>query len=105
MNERGELRPSPTSRPGPAPSEVPQYGYGWLVYVGAALAAIVLSFVIYKLHYTYGQAPHRIVKMLIGALVVLLVFFRPTVALHAWLLAMPIGEWLPASGIPGTSAG
>jgi O-antigen ligase len=66
-----------------------------------ALLALVLAFVMFKLHYTYGQAPHRIVKMMIGMVLVLFAFFKPKFAVHAWLLAIPIGEWLPSSGIPG----
>ncbi|MCD4690346.1 O-antigen ligase family protein [bacterium] len=93
----GELR----QRPITPPAELPQYSYSWLMPVLGALAALVLAFAVYKLHYTYGQAPHRIVKMLVGVIVVLAAAFKPRFALHAWLLAMPIGEWLPASGIPG----
>lgn len=87
----------------PGPSEVPQYSYGWFVYVLGALLALLIAFAIFKLHYTYGQAPHRIVKMLAGAIVLMLVAFRPKLALHVWLLAIPIGEWLPATGIPGVN--
>ena len=90
-------RPAPI----PGPSEVPQYSYGWLLYVFGAILALGLAYVIFKLNYTYGQAPHRIIKMLVGVVVMLVVVFRPQWALHVWLLAIPIGEWLPATGIPG----
>jgi len=80
---------------------VPHYSYGWLIYVGGALVTVMLAFVIYKLHYNYGQAPHRILKMLAGLAVFLVVMLRPSVALHAWLLAIPLGEWLPSTGLPG----
>ncbi len=83
------------------PSQVPQYSYGWLMPVLGALLAFALAFAVFKLHYTYGQAPHRIVKMMIGMVLVMFVFFKPKFAIHAWLLAMPVGEWLPSSGIPG----
>lgn len=83
------------------PSQVPQYSYGWLMPVLGALLALALAFVVFKLHYTYGQAPHRIVKMMIGVVLVMFAFFKPRLAIHAWLLAMPVGEWLPSSGIPG----
>ena len=102
MSERALTRSrEPGRAPAAAPSEVPQYAYGWLVYVGGALLALLLAFVIYKLHYSYGQAPHRIVKMLLGLAVFLVVFFRPRLALHVWLLAIPLGEYLPVTGIPG----
>lgn len=87
--------------PTPAPSEVPQYSYVWAIYVVAAVAAVGIAFAVFKLHYSFGQAPHRIVKMLVGVALFAIVFFRPRIALFAWLLAMPIGEWLPATGIPG----
>jgi len=90
-------RPAPV----PGPSEVPQYGYGWAVYVLAAVVSVVVAYVIFKLHYTYGQAPHRIIKMMVGLVVLLVVTFRPKLSLYIWLLAIPIGEWLPATGIPG----
>jgi O-antigen ligase len=85
----------------PGPSEVPQYGYGWAVYVLAAVVSVVIAYVIFKLHYTYGQAPHRIIKMLAGLAAMLVVLVRPRLSLHLWLLAIPIGEWLPSTGIPG----
>jgi len=87
----------------PGPSEVPQYSYGWFVYVLGAILAIAISFLIFKLHYTYGQAPHRIIKMLVGAVVLMVVVLRPRLSLYVWLLAIPIGEWLPATGIPGVN--
>lgn len=83
------------------PSQVPQYSYGWLMPVLGGLLALAFAFLVFKLHYTYGQAPHRIAKMTIGLVVVMFAFFRPKLAIHAWLLAMPVGEWLPSSGIPG----
>ncbi len=91
------------ARPLTPPAEVPQYSYGWLLPIAGALMALIIAFAVYKLHYTYGQAPHRIIKMLIGGILVLAAVLKPRLALHAWLLAMPIGEWLPASGIPGVN--
>lgn len=96
-------RPLIARPPGAPPSEVPHYSYGWLIYVVGALLTIVLAVVIFKLHYNYGQAPHRILKMLTGLAVFLVVLLRPSVALHAWLLAIPLGEWLPSAGIPGVN--
>ena len=92
-------RPAPV----PGPSEVPQYSYGWAVYVLAGLLALAMAYLIFKLHYTYGQAPHRIMKMLVAFVVLLLVVFRSRFALYVWLLAIPMGEWLPATGIPGVN--
>jgi hypothetical protein len=45
---------------------VPQYSYDWVIYVLGALLSLAVAYVIFKLHYTYGQAPHRIIKMLAG---------------------------------------
>lgn len=102
MSEHERVR-RPTAPPqlGEQPSQLPQYGYTWFRYAAAILFALVMVFAIFKLHYTYGQAPHRIVKMLVGMSVAMFVFFKPQFALHAWLLAVPIGERLPATGIPG----
>jgi O-antigen ligase len=94
---------SPRRPAGPLPDEMPEYTYGWLLYVGAALLALLLSFAVFKLHYAYGQAPHRIIKMLVALAVFIVVFVKPRLALHVWLLAIPLGEWLPATGIPGVN--
>jgi len=80
---------------------VPQYSYGWVVYILAALLSLAVAYVIFQLHYTYGQAPHRIIKILAGLIMLMLVAFRPRLALYIWLLAIPIGEWLPATGVLG----
>jgi O-antigen ligase len=87
--------------PAPAPAQVPQYAYGWLVYVVGALVAIAMAFAIYKLNYTFGQAPHRIVKILVAFALLSLVILRPRIALYAWLLSLPVTGWLPVTGIPG----
>lgn len=88
----------------PEPTEIPQYSYGWVAYVLGALLAVALSLAVYKLHYGFGQAPHRIVKIYVGLAVVMVAFFRPKFALHAWLLAVPLGEILPVTGVPGVNA-
>jgi len=104
MAEVKPERRSEPPAPAPGPSEIPRYSYGWLLYVLGALLAIALSIAVYKLHYGFGQAPHRIVKIYIGVAVVMIAFFRPKFALHAWLLAVPLGEILPVTGIPGVNA-
>ncbi len=103
-----ETRPTGSvgRRPGrvPGPSEVPQYSYDWVIYVLGALLSLAVAYVIFKLHYTYGQAPHRIIKMLAGLIMLMLVVFRSRLALYVWLLAIPLGEWLPATGVLGLNA-
>jgi len=102
----GRQRPARalTARPaGAPPSEVPHYSYGWIIYVLGALVTVALAVAVYQLHYHYGQAPHRILKMLVGLAVFTVVLLRPAVALHAWLLAIPLGEWLPSTGIPAVN--
>jgi O-antigen ligase len=106
MNDRAERDLVKTRRepgPTPGPSEIPQYTYGWLTYLAGGLLALLVAFVVFKLQYSYGQAPHRIVKMLIGLVVVAVVLVRPRLSLHVWLLAIPIGEYLPSTGIPGVN--
>ena len=64
MSDGRNISPPPHGRQIAPPAEVPQYSYGWLMPIVGALVALVLAVAIYKLHYSYGQAPHRIVKML-----------------------------------------
>jgi len=102
MSAHGPPEVTPAGRPPtPAPTQIPQYAYGWLVYVVGALAAILLAFAIYKLNYSFGQAPHRIVKILLGVGIVLLVILRPRIAIFAWFLSLPISGWMPSTGITG----
>ena len=102
MNDQGRHASRRTTGPvGRVPGEVPEYGYGWAVYVLGAILAVGLAYAIFQLNYIYGQAPHRIIKILIGLSLVVFAFFRPWFAMHAWLLAIPLGEWLPSTGIPG----
>lgn len=101
MPERDLRKPTFTAPPGPPPGEVPQYSYAWVPYVLGAIAALILAFAITRLNYGYAQAPHRIVKMMLGASFLVFTVFRPKLALHLWLLAMPIAAWLPVTGIPG----
>jgi len=103
MSSSPHTGPPPRSGRISPPAEVPQYSYGWLLPVAGALVAFVIAMAVYKLHYSYGQAPHRILKILVGVAVLLIAAFRPKMALHAWLLAMPVGEWLPSTGIPGVN--
>jgi O-antigen ligase len=83
------------------PAEVPQYSYSWLPYLLCGLLALLLAFVITRLNYGHGQAPHRIIKMIVGVAFVAFTVLRPKLALHLWILAMPVAAWLPVTGIPG----
>jgi O-antigen ligase len=93
--------PQTAGPPTPAPVQVPQYAYGWLVYVAGAVVAIIAAVAIYKLNYTYGQAPHRIIKMAVAVGLFGLVIVKPRVALYAWVLSLPITGWLPVTGVTG----
>ncbi len=103
MDANGNDRRTQAPLPAPRPAQVPQYSYAWLPYVAGALVALVLAFIVTRLNYGYAQAPHRIIKMMLGVVFVLFTVFRPKLALHLWLLAMPVVEWLPVSGIPGVN--
>ena len=93
--------PQTVRPPTPAPVHVPQYAYGWLVYVAGAIIAILAAIVIYKLNYTYGQAPHRIIKIAIAVGLFAVVIVKPRAALYAWILSLPITGWLPVTGMTG----
>jgi len=95
--------PPPPPPSVPPQSELPHYSYAWALYVLAGLAALAMAFAILQLHYTYGQASHRIIKILIGLTIFIVAFFKPYVALHAWVIAMPLGDYLPVTGIPGVN--
>ncbi|MFH1502396.1 MAG: O-antigen ligase family protein [Candidatus Eisenbacteria bacterium] len=101
MPERDPQRSLYGAPSGPPPGEVPQYSYAWVPYVLGGIAALALAIVITRLNYGYAQAPHRIVKMILGASFLAFTVFRPKLALHLWLLAMPVAAWLPVTGIPG----
>jgi O-antigen ligase len=51
-----------------------------------------------------GQAPHRVVKILLGAVAGLSLLSLPAVIPYILLFAMPLGEWLPKSPIPFVNA-
>ncbi len=101
MPERDSQKRVYAAPPGPPHGEVPQYNYAWIPYVLGGIVALVLALAITRLNYGYAQAPHRIVKMLLGVSFLVFTVFRPKLALHLWLLAMPIAAWLPVTGIPG----
>ncbi len=101
MDTHGSDRRAQTPLPGPRPTEVPQYSYAWVPYVVGVLVALALAFVVTRLNYGHAQAPHRIIKMMFGVVFVLFTVLRPKLALHLWLLAMPVAAWLPVTGIPG----
>ncbi|MBD3347916.1 MAG: hypothetical protein GF400_01820 [Candidatus Eisenbacteria bacterium] len=101
MEDRNTGSREPQRPSGPPPGEVPQYSYSWLPYVLCGLLALVMAVVITRLNYDYAQAPHRIVKILLGLAFVGFTVLRPKLALHLWILALPLTEWLPVTGISG----
>ncbi len=55
-------------------------------------------------HYLFGQAPHRLIKVLLGVGVATLFMLRPDWSLALLPFAFPFVEWLPKSPVPGLNA-
>jgi O-antigen ligase len=66
----------------------------------ATAAGIGFLGVLLFLYVHYGQAPHRLFKMVFGAVAVVVFVTHPRWALVGVALAMPFVEWLPKSGVP-----
>lgn len=62
-----------------------------------AFAVIALA----KLDYSYSQAPHRLVKVLIGMTGVGFMLVKPLIGLLVVPIAIPFLEWLPKLPLPG----
>src|SRR5262245_56596455 len=62
-----------------------------------AFAVIALA----KLDYTYSQAPHRLVKVMVGMLGVGFMLIKPLIGLLVVPIAIPFLEWLPMLPLPG----
>lgn len=62
-----------------------------------ALAFFLSLFVLYT---RFDQAPHRLFKIVVACVSLILFLIRPRWALAGAVLAMPYVEWLPKSGVP-----
>jgi len=99
--------PGVTAREGPRPS-LPLEGRAPssspLLYSGALLAGAAVGLAVWYLTDALGQPAHRVVKMMVGALVIALFLSFPRIIPFALLLALPVYVLLPVSPIPFLNA-
>ena len=74
-----------------------------LVAIGGAVLALLLVVMFVVLDYGFDQAPHRLVKILLGATVVVSIVMRPRFGLWLFAIATPFLAWMPQLGIPGVN--
>jgi hypothetical protein len=70
-------------------------------------ACLIGAFVVIalaKLDYTYSQAPHRLVKVMVGMFGVGFMLVKPLLGLLVVPVAIPFLEWLPKLPLPGINA-
>ncbi len=72
--------------------------------VGASFLAALLVFLFINLDYRFGQAPHRLVKILIGAAAMGVIALKPKLGLLSIPIAVPFLGWLPKLPIPGMNS-
>jgi O-antigen ligase len=101
--EPREDRTTPLSEArGAAEEQARQLPAGLVVLGGSVLAlAAVLLFVI--LDYRFDQAPHRLLKILLGASMIVSIVVKPRVGLWLFALATPFLAWMPQLGIPAVN--
>ncbi len=94
---------APPVLPAPEGPVFERYRSG-LVLLVFSVAAMLLAFAMAYGHYLFGQAPHRLVKAVAGAVVAALFLLRPDWSLVLLPFVFPYVEWLPKSPIPLVNA-
>ncbi len=74
---------------------------GWLVAVAGSLVAVTVIAALVLLDYTFQQDPHRVVKIVAGAAVVVGVLTKPRFGLLLLPIVTPFLPWLPVLPVPG----
>jgi O-antigen ligase len=72
-----------------------------LVVVGGSMLALFAILLFVVMDYQFDQAPHRLIKMLLAATLVVSIFVRPRFGLWMFALATPFLAWMPQIGVPG----
>ncbi|MBD3336054.1 MAG: hypothetical protein GF355_11120 [Candidatus Eisenbacteria bacterium] len=101
-----EASTKPRSSPSPRQPSLPATGGPDIlrspafIIIVTSLAALVFFTALFLLYSRYGQAPHRLIKIVAAVAVMAVLLVRPRWTLALVLLAMPYAEWLPKSGAP-----
>jgi O-antigen ligase len=74
-----------------------------LVVIGGSLLALLTVVMFVVLDYNFDQAPHRLVKILLGATVLVSIVMRPRLGLWLFAIATPFLAWMPQTGIPAVN--
>lgn len=75
-----------------------------MLLVGGTLVAVVGVAVIVLLDYQFGQAPHRLIKLLLGVTIMTWIVLQPRVGLLTIPVATPFLPWVPPIPVPGVNA-
>lgn len=101
--------------PTPAPSHVPREIRAEaqrqakslslkLVLLVGTVAALFSVAAIALLDYQFGQAPHRLIKLLIGVSLMAWIVIRPRIGLFVIPVVTPFLPWIPPVPVPGVNA-
>lgn len=74
----------------------------WAPLLGGLLALFLVG-VFVALDYRFDQAPHRLVKVLVGGVVMAWILIQPRFGLLLIPVVTPFLPWIPAVGIPGVN--
>jgi len=74
-----------------------------LVVIGGSLIALIAILAFVVLDYKFDQAPHRLLKILLGVSVIVGIVMRPRFGLWVFALATPFLAWMPQLGIPAVN--
>ncbi len=95
--------PTPLSEArGAAEEQARQLPVG-LVVVGGSLLALLAVVLFVILDYHFDQAPHRLVKILLGVSMLATIIMKPRIGLWLFVIATPFLAWMPQLGIPGVN--
>lgn len=99
---RGDLATPLSEARGAAEEQARHLPVG-LVVVGGSLLALLAVVLFVILDYNFDQAPHRLVKILLGATTIVAIVMKPRLGLWLFPLATPFLSWIPATGIPAVN--
>jgi O-antigen ligase len=72
-----------------------------LLMLGACAASAAAVFLFAELDYSFGQAPHRLLKVVVGVTAMAAMALRPKIGLLLLPIAVPFLGWMPKLPLPG----